>query len=150
MKKNGSVQADRSTVDIAVHLLGRRTTDVTAVALYGVDAMSHLAWHFMDPESFPDQRIDSESLELFGDLIPAYYEYVDSLARKQVDTTQIRIFKTYTGGAAAYSVFFGEYASRKAALKAKKDLPEVLRKTSPIPLSVGGIRQEIRRLEAES
>ena len=79
-----------------------------------------------------------------------YFEYVDSLARKQVDTTQIRIFKTYTGGAAVYSVFFGEYASRKAALKAKKDLPEVLRKTSPIPLSVGGIRQEIRRLEAES
>jgi arylsulfatase A-like enzyme len=33
----------------------------------------------MDPQSFPGQRIDPEAARLFGDLIPAYYEYVDSL-----------------------------------------------------------------------
>jgi septal ring-binding cell division protein DamX len=62
-------------------------------------------------------------------------------------------------GAEVYSVFYGEYASRKAygeyasrkaALEAKNDLPEVLRKISPIPRSVGGILKEIQRLETES
>jgi septal ring-binding cell division protein DamX len=79
-----------------------------------------------------------------------FYEYVESLASKQVDTTQLKVFKTYTGGTEVYSVFYGEYASRQAAKKAKSSLPEVLRKISPIARSVGGILQEIRRLEAES
>jgi septal ring-binding cell division protein DamX len=79
-----------------------------------------------------------------------FYEYVESLASKQVDTTQLKVFKTYTGGTEVYSVFYGEYASRQAAKKAKSSLPEVLRKISPIARSVGGIQQEIRRLEAES
>ena len=79
-----------------------------------------------------------------------YYEYVDSLASKRVDTTQLKVFKTYTGGAEFYSVFYGEYVSRQAANKAKDELPEVLRNISPVGRSVGGILNEIRRLEAES
>jgi septal ring-binding cell division protein DamX len=79
-----------------------------------------------------------------------YYKYVDSLASKQVDVTQLRVFRTRTGGSEFYSVFYGEYASWQAAKKAKGSLPEVLRKTSPIARSVGGILKEIRRLEAES
>jgi septal ring-binding cell division protein DamX len=109
--------------------------------------MSH-DWIASKAESVGTMQILMLSFKTFDEAV--YYEYVDSLARKQVDTTQLRIFKTYTGGAEVYSVFFGEYASRKAALKAKDDLPEVLRKISPIPRSVGGILQEIRRLEAES
>ena len=105
-------------------------------------------WITSKAEAVGTMQILMLSFKTFDEAV--YYEYVDSLARKQVDTTQLRIFKTYTGGAEVYSVFFGEYASRKAAIKAKDDLPEVLRKTSPIPRSVGGILQEIRRLEAES
>ena len=105
-------------------------------------------WITSKAESIGTMQILMLSFKTFDEAV--YYEYVDSLARKQVDTSQLRIFKTYTGGAEVYSVFFGEYDSRKAAIKAKDDLPEVLRKTSPIPRSVGGILQEIRRLEAES
>jgi septal ring-binding cell division protein DamX len=80
-----------------------------------------------------------------------YYKYVESLANKRVDTTQLRVFKTRTtSGSEFYSVFYGEYASWQAAKNAKSSLPEVLRKTSPIARSVGGILKEIRRLEAES
>jgi len=109
--------------------------------------MSH-DWITSKAESIGTMQIMMLSFKNFDEAV--YFEYVDSLARKQVDTTQLRIFKTYTGGAKVYSVFYGEYASRKAALKAKDDLPEVLRKISPLPRSVGGILQEIRRLEAES
>jgi len=105
-------------------------------------------WITSKAESSGTLQILMLSFKTFDEAV--YHEYVDSLARKQVDTGQLRIFKTYTGGAEVYSVFYGEYASRRAALKAKDDLPEVLRKTSPLPRSVGGILQEIRRLEAES
>lgn len=105
-------------------------------------------WITSKPESIGTMQILMLSFKTFDEAV--YYEYVDSLARKQVDTSQLRIFKTYTGGTEVYSVFYGEYASRKAAMKAKDDLPEVLRKTSPLPRSVGGILQEIRRLEAKS
>ena len=79
-----------------------------------------------------------------------YYEYVESLANRQVDTSQLKVFKTLSGGTEFYSVFYGEYASWQAAKKAKGSLPEVLRKTAPIARSVGGILKEIRRLETES
>jgi len=79
-----------------------------------------------------------------------FFEHVDYLANHQVDTAKLRIFKTYSGNMVAYSVFYGEYGSRIAADSAKDSLPEVLRKTSPISRSLGGIIREIRRLEAMS
>ncbi len=79
----------------------------------------------------------------------AYFDHVEDLGRRQVDTDQLRIFKTFTGGRIAYSVFYGEYESRQAALRAIDELPEALRKIGPIPRSVGGIWQEIRRLPDE-
>ncbi len=79
----------------------------------------------------------------------AYFDHVEDLGRRQVDTGQLRIFKTFTGGRIAYSVFYGEYESRQAALRAIDELPEALREIGPIPRSVGGIWQEIRRLPNE-
>ena len=79
-----------------------------------------------------------------------YYAYVDNLARKQVDTGQIRVFKTFTSKREVYSVMYGEFASRNAAIKAIDGLPAALRDTSPLGRSVGGIRQEIRRLETKN
>ena len=76
-----------------------------------------------------------------------YYDFVDRLARGDVDVSQLRIFKTLTGGSEVYSVFYGEYDSREAAFRAIASLPQALRDTSPISRSVGGIRQEIRRLD---
>jgi predicted AlkP superfamily phosphohydrolase/phosphomutase len=72
-------QSDRSTADIATHLLRSRPTDVTAVAFYGVDTVSHLAWHFMRPEAFPGIPIAVEALEKYGKLIERYYVYTDEL-----------------------------------------------------------------------
>jgi hypothetical protein len=72
-------QSDRSTAEIAIHLMGARPTDVTAVGFYGVDTVSHLAWHYMEPEHFPDHAIDPAEIERFGGLIDLYYEYLDEL-----------------------------------------------------------------------
>jgi len=78
----------------------------------------------------------------------AYYEYLQYLSSQQVDIDNIRVFKTLTGGTEVYSVVYGEYASRRAAGRSLGGLPEALRNISPIRRSVGGIRQEIRQLDA--
>ena len=105
-------------------------------------------WVTSKERSVGTMQIMMLSFKTFDEAV--YYKYVESLASKRVDTSQLRVFKTSTGGAEFYSVFYGEYASWQAAKKAKNSLPEVLRKTSPIARSVGGILKEIRRLEAES
>jgi len=72
-------QSDRSTADIATQLLRTRPTDVTAVAFYGVDTVSHLTWHFMHPEAFEGTPISPEAVEKFGALIERYYIFIDEL-----------------------------------------------------------------------
>ena len=79
-----------------------------------------------------------------------YYDYIESLAKKQVDVTQLKVLKTSNGSTEFYGVFYGEYASRQLANKARGDLPEVIRDIPPVARSVGSILQEIRRLEGES
>ena len=76
-----------------------------------------------------------------------YYDYVDYLATRDVDISELKIFMTFTGGRKVYSVVYGEYESWKAAGDAIEGLPQVLRDTSPIPRSAGGLMEEIRRLE---
>jgi len=72
-------QSDRSTADIALHLLRERPTDVTAVAFYGIDIVSHLTWHFMAPEQFPGLQVDERDISRFGKLIDNYYVFIDEL-----------------------------------------------------------------------
>jgi septal ring-binding cell division protein DamX len=79
-----------------------------------------------------------------------YYEYIEYLASRGVDITELKTFMTYTGGRKVYSVVYGEYESWQAASDAIEGLPKVLRDTSPIPRSSGGLMQEIRRLEARN
>jgi predicted AlkP superfamily phosphohydrolase/phosphomutase len=78
-------QSDRSTADIALHLMRSRATDVTAVAFYGVDTVSHFAWHFMEPERFAGWSIDAADVERFGGLIDHYYEFVDGMLGELID-----------------------------------------------------------------
>jgi predicted AlkP superfamily phosphohydrolase/phosphomutase len=83
-------QSDRSTVEIAKHLMATREVGVTAVALYGVDTVSHLAWHLSEPEAFPEVPPDAVSPELirrFGGVIDAYYEYADELLGELIEST---------------------------------------------------------------
>jgi len=58
---------------------------LTAVFFKGVDAVSHLAWVFMDPQSFlPEVRHDAAAVARYGDLIPAYYAFMDEAIGKLV------------------------------------------------------------------
>ena len=107
-----------------------------------------LDWLYAGDETFGTIQV---LLLTFDGFDPAgYFDYVADLGRKQVDTGQLHIVKTFTGGKTVYSVFYGEYQSRQAALRAIDELPDALRQSGPIPRSLGGIWQEIRRLPAEN
>ncbi len=79
-----------------------------------------------------------------------YYAYVANLAQRGVDPERLHVFKTLTGNREVYSVMYGEFPTRKAAINAIDGLPRVLRDTSPLGRSVGGIWQEIRRLGSKN
>ena len=79
-----------------------------------------------------------------------YYAYVANLAQRGVDPEQLHVFKTLTGKREVYSVMYGEFTTRQSAINAIDGLPSVLRDTSPLGRSVGGIWQEIRRLESKN
>ncbi len=112
------------------------------------DLKRSLDWMYARDENRGTIQVLLLSFEGFD---PAgYFDYVDDLGRRQVDTDQLRIVKTFTGGKTVYSVFFGDYESRRAALRAIDELPDALRQSGPIPRSLGGIWQEIRRLPDEN
>jgi hypothetical protein len=79
-----------------------------------------------------------------------YYEYLDRLSEQGVDISQVRIFATYTGDHKVFSVVYGEYQNRRAANAAMTDLPPILQDAAPIGRSVGGLMEEIQRLEGKN
>ena len=80
----------------------------------------------------------------------AYYEYLDRLSEQGGDISEVRIFATYTGDQKVFSVVYGEYQNRGAANAAKTDLPPILQDAAPIGRSVGGLMEEIQRLEGKN
>jgi septal ring-binding cell division protein DamX len=112
------------------------------------ELQASLDWIKRSDEKTGTIQIMLLSLDKFDDR--AYYEYVDYLATRGVDSSALKVFMTYTGGRKAYSFVYGEYPSWQAAGDAIEELPQVLRDTSPIPRSAGGLMDEIRRLEAQN
>jgi hypothetical protein len=79
-------QSDRSTWKIASHVLVRRPVDCAAIYFTGIDTVSHLFWHFSFPEEFPEHTISPEDRRRFGRVIPLYYEMIDDLMGRTLES----------------------------------------------------------------
>lgn len=77
----------------------------------------------------------------------SFQEYVAQLESKEVDISQIRMFQTLAGEKIVYSIFYGEYESRREAGRQIKNIPDALRANSPIPRTLGRIAEEIGRFQ---
>jgi len=110
------------------------------------DLQTSLEWAQDSSRQTGTLQIMMLSRELFDELV--YYEYIDKFASRGVDIEKIRIFQTVTQGKEVYSVVFGEFESWKKANIARADVPQPLREYSPIPRSVGGLLDEMQRLDA--
>ena len=61
-----------------LHLLDRGQPDFFAIYFQGVDVTSHYFWEFMRPEH-AGRQVPAESVEKFGGVIEAFYEYQDEI-----------------------------------------------------------------------
>jgi hypothetical protein len=58
--------------------LAREDADLLAIYLGGADVVGHRFWRYYEPQRFEHPPTSTE-VEQFGDVIPAYYRYVDQL-----------------------------------------------------------------------
>jgi predicted AlkP superfamily phosphohydrolase/phosphomutase len=62
----------------ALELMRNEPAGFTAVFFKGIDAVSHLAWLYMEPELFPARfRPEDGARRRLENAIPAYYEFMD-------------------------------------------------------------------------
>ncbi len=112
------------------------------------DLQTSLDWIIGRDSSVGTLQILLLSQERFKERV--YYEYLDRLADEGVDLAEVKIFETFTGNQRLFSVVFGEYPNRRSAAASKAELPKILRDASPVPRSVGGLMEEMRRLEEQN
>jgi len=69
-----TLQSDKSFERIAFKLLTGADPDLFLLYHQGIDVVEHFFWHCWEPESFSD--IPESDLEIFQNMIPAYYDRV--------------------------------------------------------------------------
>jgi septal ring-binding cell division protein DamX len=75
-----------------------------------------------------------------------YLKYVETLQKKGVDVSKLRVYATRVQENVIFGIVFGEYRSRGAANQSLTDLPSSFRANQPFPRSLGGIWDEISQL----
>ncbi len=87
-------QLDKSMSEIGLYLLENHPTDLLAIYFGGIDVVSHIYWHFMEPSYFKKYKISRDEIEKFGWVIRNYYIWMDEivgrfLSRVKKDTSII-------------------------------------------------------------
>jgi predicted AlkP superfamily phosphohydrolase/phosphomutase len=70
-------QSDKSVFKIGKYLLRKNAPDIFGIYFSGVDVVSHLYWHFMEPQYFKKHNISPDHILRFEKVIEHYYELVD-------------------------------------------------------------------------
>ncbi len=71
--------ADRTTIDIARHLMAEHPTDLAALYLRGPDIISHFFWRYYEPSSWTRGKESPEIVAALGPVIDNYYAAVDGM-----------------------------------------------------------------------
>jgi len=79
----------------------------------------------------------------------AFQTYLNDLANRGIDISQVRIFRSKAAEQEIYSLIYGDFASRKEAGKQISNLPDVLGVNGPIPRSVGSIASNTARYSTD-
>lgn len=72
-------QMDKSMSKIGLYLLENYPTDILAIYFGGIDVVSHIYWHFMEPSSFKQYKISDDKIEKYGWVIRNYYIWMDEI-----------------------------------------------------------------------
>ncbi len=77
-----SYQSDISTLKIGEYLLREKLPDFFGIFFSGIDTVSHLYWHFMDPEHFKNLNISLKDIYRYGSVIHNYYIFMDEAVNR--------------------------------------------------------------------
>ncbi len=86
------------------------------------------------------------SIVLDSEADDTYLKYVETLQKKGVDVSKLRVYATRVQDDVIFGIVFGHYRSRGAANKSITDLSSSFRANQPFPRSLGGIWDEISQL----
>ncbi|MCJ7579666.1 MAG: alkaline phosphatase family protein [Candidatus Aminicenantes bacterium] len=81
-----SHQSDLSTLKIGEYFLKENFPDLFGIYFSGVDTVSHLYWHFMEPEHFQNLNISPRDIYKFGSVIRNYYIFMDEAVNRILDS----------------------------------------------------------------
>lgn len=70
---------DMTFTRVGAKLYAEQQPDFFAVYLRGMDAMGHLYWNYMIPETVPEDLLSPEGRRYLGGSVRAYYRYTDQL-----------------------------------------------------------------------
>jgi predicted AlkP superfamily phosphohydrolase/phosphomutase len=74
---------DNYIAALSLHLLQEKPAPFYAVYFWGPDFVCHLFWKYMEPDLFDDVR--EEDAKLFGNIIEAYYIFLDEIVGAHVE-----------------------------------------------------------------
>jgi predicted AlkP superfamily phosphohydrolase/phosphomutase len=83
-------QSDKAVFSMGNHLLAERTPDLLGIYFSGVDVVSHLYWHFMEPEYFSKHAIPPAHIARFSKVIERYYVFIDQCIGELLKTAHDR------------------------------------------------------------
>jgi septal ring-binding cell division protein DamX len=86
------------------------------------------------------------SIVLDSEADDTYFKYVETLQKKGVDVSKLRVYATRVQDDVIFGIVFGHYRSRGAANQSITDLSSSFRANQPFPRSLGGIWDEISQL----
>lgn len=81
-------QSDRTYFDIGMILLKKYRTRLFAIYQQSIDVVEHHYWQYIQPEFFPFLKADE--IEQFRTVIPATYDYEDTLLAQLLDNEEKR------------------------------------------------------------
>lgn len=83
------------------------------------------------------------SISLDNKTDDTYLSYVQTLQKKGIDVSQLRVYPTRVREKILLSIIYGDYGSRRVANQSLTELPSSLRANQPISRSIGSIWNEI-------
>jgi hypothetical protein len=86
------------------------------------------------------------SIGLDSETDDTYLKYVETLQKKGVDVSKLRVYATRVQEDVIFGIVFGHYRSRGAANQSITNLSSSFRANKPFPRSLGGIWDEISQL----
>lgn len=101
--------------------------------------------HWLADADDRSASIQVMTLSLGSDAVTSLKQYLVKIEQRGVNLENIFVYTAPKKDSHVYGVLYGKYSSRQQAIQQLNTLPEILKADKPIPRTVIGIKQEIKK-----